>query len=290
MAVTEHRFARHAEVVAALADPALAPVPASAASPEEERTPGSAAWLRAHVARFAHGPEHARRRAVVESEIARLEDGRLRQAALQEARKAGPEADPRSVAVRALARALGLPEPADVAADVALVAGVYFGGADPAADAAVARLSAAYHMVPSETATGSAADAEEIANRISVLIQAFQATGTLVEHARRAAGRSDCDVAALLRETLRHDPPLLAMRRTALRATTVAGVDIAAGDMVTLDIAAANRDPAVFDRPDEFDPARGESPMLTFGSEPRRCPGQRQSFALAAAILEVDHV
>jgi cytochrome P450 len=292
MVANEHRFARHADVVAALADPALVPVEPTEDPLAEEQVSGTAAWLRGNVARFAHGSEHARRRAFVEAEVARIDDERLRQAASAAARKAGAGADPRFVVVCGLAEALGLPDPDAVAADVAIVSGVYFGGSDPAADAAVARLVLAHRTAVREETDAAAGD-EEIANRISLLIQAFEATGTLVERARRAeAGiASDDGALALLLETLRHDPPVLAMRRTALRATSVAGVAIAAGDLVTLDIAAANRDPEVFDRPDEFDVCRrAESSVLTYGSEPRRCPGRRQSLVLAAAVLEADHV
>lgn len=202
--------------------------------------------------------------------------------------------------------------------------GVYFGGSDPAADKAVARLVAAFRA-GARGGTGAAADAggggeshrntdaggggesggggdsggegrdgETLANRVSILVQAYEATGSLVERARGAAAEYGVDgaetadgVNGLLYETLRHDPPVLAMRRTALRPTSVAGVEIVAGDLVTLDIAAANRDPEVFDRPDEFDAGRGETLSLTYGSAPRRCPGVGHSLALAAGILEV---
>ena len=301
MAVNEHRFARHAEVVAALADPALVPVEPPEEAGVDRDAVGSAAWLRAHVARFAHGSAHARRRAVIEAELARLDEDGLGRAAAECARKAGEGADPRVVAVQALAGELGLPGPDAVAADVALVSGVYFGGSDPAADEAVARLVAAHRARAEAGAAGDvgaggggASDGEVLANRISILVQAFEATGSLVERARAAAveygveGADGADgVGGLVYETLRHDPPVAAMRRTALRATSVAGVEIAAGDLVTLDIAAANRDPEVFDRPEEFDAGRGETPLLTYGSAPRRCPGVGQSLALAVGIVEV---
>jgi Cytochrome P450 len=286
MAVNEHRFARHAEVVAALADPALVPVEPPEEAGADRDTVGSAAWLRAHVARFSHGSAHVRRRAVIEAELARLDEDGLGRAAAQCTRKAGDGADPRVLAVRALAGELGLPDPDAVAADVALVSGVYFGGSDPAADEAVARLVAAFRA----GAGAVAGDGEALANRISILVQAYEATGSLVERARGAAAEYGVDGAdgldGLVYETLRHDPPVLAMRRTALRPTSVAGVEIAAGDLVTLDIAAANRDPEVFDRPDEFDAGRGETPSLTYGSAPRRCPGVGHSLALAVGILQ----
>jgi cytochrome P450 len=340
MAATEHRFSRYADVVAALAEPALVPVPpgagdaafpgdgASAPDAVSMPAPGTAAWLRATVARFSAGPTHRRRRAVVEAQLDRLDPDALRRsaarAAASAARAGGAPADARLLAVRVLADALGLPDPDAVAADVRLVAGVYFGGDDEAADAAVARLMAvllsadepllpdiegyAYasrddagleydgHCEPAgrvqddehaEHAGVAEARLEAAANRIGLLVQACDATGALVDGALRAmrAEGAGHPVEAVLAETLRHDPPVRAMRRRALRATQVGGVRIAAGDTVALDIAAANRDPEVFAHSDVFDPER-TAPSLTFGAEPRRCPGRHHGFALAAGILD----
>ena len=74
----------------------------------------------------------------------------------------------------------------------------------------------------------------------------------------------------------------------AVRDTRVAGVDIAAGDLVILDIAAANHDPEVFTDPDAFDPGRSGPPSLTFGSPPRVCPGRDHAVAIAAGALDRD--
>lgn len=70
------------------------------------------------------------------------------------------------------------------------------------------------------------------------------------------------------------------------RDTRLAGTEIAEGDLVTLDIAAANRDPEVYADPSAFDPERSGQPPLTFGSEPRLCPGKDHALALAAGILD----
>ncbi|MEH3157245.1 MAG: cytochrome P450 [Gordonia paraffinivorans] len=40
-----------------------------------------------------------------------------------------------------------------------------------------------------------------------------------------------------------------------------------------MSIAAANRDPEVFDRPDEFDPSRGRSGHIGFGHGAHHCLG-----------------
>lgn len=55
---------------------------------------------------------------------------------------------------------------------------------------------------------------------------------------------------------------------------------------MSLNIAAANRDPEVFADPGTFDPERSGPPALTFGAEPRICPGRNHALALAAGVLD----
>ncbi|MFE7188082.1 hypothetical protein [Kitasatospora sp. NPDC057541] len=262
-AVAVLSFTRYEDVTAALADPALVPPPA------ESGPVGGMAWLRATVARFSAGERHAVRRAFVEGDLAGLDPDALRLAAA-----AGFEADVRVRAVRVLAQALGLAEPEEVARAVGVVARSYFveRPEDPEADAAVAWLLP--RMLPGSEHVGDAGDAgdaegvERAANRIGLLVQACDATATLVEHAR-AAGAGDADP---LGAALRHDPPVRTMRRRAARPTEVGGVPVPAGADVLLDVAAAQAD-----RPD--------LPPLTFGAPPRLCPGRTHALAVASGIL-----
>lgn len=276
MTTSVHEFDRYADVRAALADPHLVPPPATSGPA------GSMAWLRATVARFSSGETHARRRALVEKDLARLDPLALRQAVALD-----PDEDARRVSVRALADALGLPEPDAVVTAITLVARAYFGDAqDTAADQAVAKLLTLMLATDSENDLAL----EVTANRIGLLVQAYDATGSLIDHARRAAGGRPAghDIETLLVETLRHDPPVRVMRRVAVRDTRVARVDIAEGDLVILDVAAANRDPEVFTDPEAFDPERSGPPPLTFGSPPRVCPGRDHAMAIAAGALSRD--
>ena len=244
-----HRFDRYAEVRAALADPALVPeLPAADGGPAG----ASVAWLRATVARFGSGEPHRHRRALVEDELARLEPASLWRAATT-----APEAEVRVRVVRTLAEALGMPEPGAVAEAVIEVARTYFGGADAAADEAVVRLVA--QLAP-ECADEAAL--ESVANRIGLLVQACEATAALVE----AAAGGDVPLARVLREA----PPVRTMRRVAARATRVAGRELAAGDVVLLDLAGAHRAHPV---------------PLTFGAPPRVCPGRSHALALAGGLL-----
>lgn len=57
-------------------------------------------------------------------------------------------------------------------------------------------------------------------------------------------------------EVSRFDPPVHLERRIAREDRMLAGQRIAAGEHVVVAVAAANRDPAVFDEPDRFDPDR----------------------------------
>jgi cytochrome P450 len=57
-------------------------------------------------------------------------------------------------------------------------------------------------------------------------------------------------------EILRLDPPVLLTGRTCVRDTSVAGVPVAKGALVTTILAAANRDPEVFVSPERFDVRR----------------------------------
>jgi cytochrome P450 len=63
-------------------------------------------------------------------------------------------------------------------------------------------------------------------------------------------------VPSAIEETLRYDPPVQAVSRTALAETEVAGQPYRVGDGVVVLLAAANRDPDVFPDPDRFDVTR----------------------------------
>jgi len=51
------------------------------------------------------------------------------------------------------------------------------------------------------------------------------------------------------------------------------GCPMKKGDMVSLGIISANRDPRKFERPDEFVIDRGPNPHIAFGLGPHRCLG-----------------
>ncbi len=78
---------------------------------------------------------------------------------------------------------------------------------------------------------------------------------------------------AAIEEVLRYDCPLTETARIALADTEVAGCPIRRGETLTIALAAANHDPAHFERPHQFDLGRGENPHLAFGSGVHVCLG-----------------
>ncbi len=74
-------------------------------------------------------------------------------------------------------------------------------------------------------------------------------------------------------EILRYVSPVLTMRRTATCDTEIAGQPIRENDKVVMFYPAANRDPDVFENPQQFDVARDPNPHLAFGWGPHFCLG-----------------
>ena len=80
-------------------------------------------------------------------------------------------------------------------------------------------------------------------------------------------------VERLVEELLRHDSPLHLFERTAKEPADVGDAHLEPGDKLAVLLGAANRDPAVFDDPDRFDPGRDPNPHLAFGLGIHFCLG-----------------
>ncbi|MEU9267604.1 cytochrome P450 [Streptomyces sp. NPDC048251] len=84
-------------------------------------------------------------------------------------------------------------------------------------------------------------------------------------------------------EIVRWATPVIAFQRTATQDTELGGKLIRKGDRVGLFYSSANRDPEVFERPDEFDVTRDPNPHLGFGGGgPHFCLGK------SLAVLEIN--
>lgn len=74
-------------------------------------------------------------------------------------------------------------------------------------------------------------------------------------------------------EAMRWESPIQKLIRLAATDTEIGGVPIAAGDVVTVYLAAANRDPRLFDEPDRFLVMRDTRRHLAFGQGIHFCVG-----------------
>jgi cytochrome P450 len=89
-------------------------------------------------------------------------------------------------------------------------------------------------------------------------------------------------------ETMRHSPIAWGTLRVAVEDAELAGVTIPAGTLVVANTASANRDPAVYDNPDELDITReGAHPMQTFGAGMHYCLGANLARLELAEALTV---
>jgi cytochrome P450 len=91
----------------------------------------------------------------------------------------------------------------------------------------------------------------------------------------------DINDPAVLTELLRLDGPVQASARTATQDQRVGGAEITTGQQALVVLAAANRDPKIFDLPADFRPDRGGAAPLAFGYGTHYCLGS------ALARLEI---
>lgn len=137
-------------------------------------------------------------------------------------------------------------------------------------------------------------NAELLAQCAMLLFAGFETTRNLLGNGLRTL-LADTDqwqrlrrephlAAGTVREMLRYDSPV---QYTARRVTTdllLQGQQLRRGDMLVAFIGAANRDPARYDQPDQFDPTRRQGASLAFGAGPHACIGTALS-VMEAEIL-----
>jgi len=104
-----------------------------------------------------------------------------------------------------------------------------------------------------------------IANAILAMLRHLRQWAALGADAGRAS--------AVVEETLRYDPPVQMVGRIAADDMTIGDTHVVKGDIMMLLLAAAQRDPAEFQRPETFDPDRGTLRHLAFGRGPHFCLG-----------------
>lgn len=120
--------------------------------------------------------------------------------------------------------------------------------------------------------------------------QLAAAVHVLCDHPEQWALLGQCPelAANAVEEIMRHSPVAFAMLRIALEEVELADVTIPAGTLVLANMAAANRDPAVYDDPDRLDITRDGAPaMQTFGAGMHYCLGSHLARLELAEALTV---
>lgn len=137
------------------------------------------------------------------------------------------------------------------------------------------------HLIAAEEAGEKLTTDELITTCILLLNAGHEATvhtigngvKCLLDHRTPRVALAPDRVAATVEEIIRFDPALHLFTRHAYEDVEVMGHVIPKGTEVGLLLAAANRDPAAFDAPDRFNPARPEKPNLSFGAGLHFCVG-----------------
>jgi cytochrome P450 len=137
---------------------------------------------------------------------------------------------------------------------------------------------------------------EEIVSFLRLLLPAgaettYRASGNLLfavlsDHQLWSGVKADPALIPMaVEETLRWEPPIMAIGRVPTIDVELAGVAIPAGSAVHLSLGAANHDSTVWDRPDEFDVQRRTQAHMAFASGPHLCIGLNLARMEMGAIL-----
>jgi cytochrome P450 len=140
------------------------------------------------------------------------------------------------------------------------------------------------HMLDAEIDGQRLTEAEVIATTILLLNAGHEATvhttGNAVATILRSGGDTtelfgnDEQANATVEECLRFDAPLHLFTRYALDDVELgSGLRLRRGEQIGIMLGAANRDPRRFDRPDVFDPFRGDGGNVSFGAGIHFCIG-----------------
>lgn len=299
--------------------PAAEPVPAALAG-------SPAADIFGRLVRMTDGPGHGAMKPAVAAAIETHDANWARALAERWARTLAVEIDPRSSPARlddftlalsthVIASLLGVPDQA--LRHVERCVGRYVNGVSPGADGArlergkeaagdlidlmgspvIASGPGLLSVLCREARRAGCEDAGAIvANAIGLMTQAYEATAGLIGNTLLAlavrpqlSARIPTDAGLLddvIREVLRHDPPVHNTRRFIAAEGQIAGRRMRAGDTVLVVLAAANHDAAANPAPERFDAARVHRRTFTFGAGPHACPGEQLAVTIARAGIE----
>jgi len=138
-------------------------------------------------------------------------------------------------------------------------------------------------LIDAEEAGGRLSERELIATILLLLIAGHETTANLIGNAVAVLNRNREQLhrwhdepelgRTAVEELLRYDSPVQMTLRIALEDMTVGSHDVAKGSILVLVVGAANRDPGVFERPNDLDLARNPNAHLAFGGGAHFCIG-----------------
>ena len=227
-------------------------------------------------------------------------------------------AGPLAVAVVAEALGLGQTDPAQILAwydaivgAVSALAGQPGGGASPEGSEAFRMLSQSlrqvigghgHSLLAAAAGAGGLGTGEVVSNAAVLLFGGIETTEGAICNAVlylladpdqfRAVLADRSLVAAAVEESLRMEPAAAVVDRYATGDVSLAGAHIRRGDLVTVSLAGAGRDPAFFPGPDRFDVTRANARQhLAFAHGPHFCLGadlaRLEAGAAVAALLRL---
>lgn len=142
---------------------------------------------------------------------------------------------------------------------------------------------------------GTLSDAEVRANALFLMVAGHETATNMLSNALLALLRHPDQLAALradpalldgaVEESLRFEPAVQMTPRLAREDGTLGGIPVHAGEAVVVVLAAANRDPDVFDDPGAFAIDRDELRHVAFGHGPHWCIGGSLARAEARVVL-----
>jgi cytochrome P450 len=151
-------------------------------------------------------------------------------------------------------------------------------------------------LVHAESSGDKLTEEELLATCVLLLVAGHETTTNLIANAVLALLRHPEQLEALrarpelvdgcTEETLRYDPPVQLTTRVARGALPVGDVEVPDGGMVLMLIAAANRDPDVFDDPGRFDITRKPGGHLAFAAGIHFCLGAGLARLESAVALD----
>jgi cytochrome P450 len=131
-------------------------------------------------------------------------------------------------------------------------------------------------LIAAQDGAGKLSEDELVTTAILILNAGHEATVHALGNAIKALLEHDLRQGHTLshaEEALRFDAPLHMFTRYALEDLTYNDISMKKGELVGLLLGAANRDPARFPNPDQFDPARDATGHVSFGAGIHFCVG-----------------